>query len=385
MMFTHWKIHKGSLIVILGLLLLNLTISTPVVQGQELGPFDVQTPLAPQVPNDQVIADDLIVTGSQCIGFDCLTDGSESFGFDTLRLKENNLQIHFDDTSATAGFPANDWRIITNDSSSGGTNYFAIQDSTAGRTLFKLMAGAPVNAFYMSSNGRLGLGTETPAYPVELEKTGMDAIFAVQRTDGATGALTAGAAGVQVGSITTHSLALVVNNTPVMTLDTGGKLQVYNAGITWTLTFTESGLTIAPNDGSPNAFVLDASGNLTLAGAVIESSDVNVKENFVPVDSAAVLAQVAGLPITTWNYQADAATRHMGPMAQDFYAAFDLGVDDRHLAPLDANGVALAAIQALAQQNQAQGTRLAQLEQENADLAARLAALEALVLKLAQE
>lgn len=430
------------------------------VAGVTTEPASAQAPQAPQAPNDQVIADDLIVTGSQCLGFDC-ADG-ESFGFDTLRLKKNNLQIHFDDTSATTGFPANDWRIVINDSSSGGANYFGIEDSTAGRTLFKLMAGAPSNAFYMDASGRLGLGTATPVldlhivsgntpavrldqdtssgwsaqvwevagnetnffirdvtggsllpfriqpgapssaltlrsdgnvglgtwapnYPVELEKTGANAIFAAQRTDGATGALTAGAAGVQVGSLTAHPLALVVNDAPVMTLNTGGELQVHNAGITWTLSFAASGLTIASNNGSPNAFVLDTSGNLTLAGAVIESSDVNVKENFAPVDVAAVLARVAELPITTWAYQADAAARHMGPMAQDFYAAFGLGADARHLAPLDANGVALAAIQALAQENQAQETRLAQLEQENADLEARLAALESLVLDLAQE
>lgn len=412
-----------------------------------------------QAPNDQVIIDDLIVTGSSCIGTDCVN--GELFGADTIRLRENNLQIHFDDTSNAGTFPNNDWRIIINDSASGGASYFAIEDSTAVRVPFKLMAGAPANAFYMDAYGRLGLGTATPfvelhivdgdtptvrldqdgsgfpayiwdvsgneynffikdvtnsstipfriqpgtpsnaltlrsdgnmglgtwspAYPVELERTGTNATFAAQRTDGATAVLTAAAAETQIGSLTNHPLALMVNNTPAMTLNNGGELQVHNAGITWTLSFTDTGLTIAPNNGSPNAFVLDPSGNLTLAGAVIESSDVNVKENFAPVDPAEVLAQVLRLPITTWNYQADTAVRHMGPMAQDFYAAFGLGTDNRHIAPLDANGVTLAAIQALAQQNQAQENRLTQLEQENADLAARLAALEALVLEMAQD
>ncbi|MFL6278886.1 MAG: hypothetical protein ACJ731_02135, partial [Vicinamibacterales bacterium] len=74
---------------------------------------------------DQVIPDDLIVQGSTCTGFDCVNN--ESFGFDTLRLKENNLRIHFDDTSSSAGYPANDWRIIANDSASGGANYLAFE------------------------------------------------------------------------------------------------------------------------------------------------------------------------------------------------------------------------------------------------------------------
>ena len=53
---------------------------------------------------DFVIADDLIVQGSACVGLDC-ADG-ESFGFDTIRLKENNTRIKFDDTSTSPGFPA---------------------------------------------------------------------------------------------------------------------------------------------------------------------------------------------------------------------------------------------------------------------------------------
>ena len=113
-------------------------------------------------PLDVVHADDVIVTGSQCIGFDCLTDGTESFGFDTLKLKENNLRIFFDDTSTTAGFPANDWRLVANDSASGGGNYLAIEDSTGAKTPFKIEAGARTNALYVSSSGKIGLGTATP-------------------------------------------------------------------------------------------------------------------------------------------------------------------------------------------------------------------------------
>ncbi|MCP4053028.1 MAG: hypothetical protein GY739_08165, partial [Mesoflavibacter sp.] len=76
----------------------------------------------PSIPENfgkaQVFTTDLITQGSACIGFDCTS--SESFGFDTLRLKENNLRVHFDDTSSSASFPKNDWRLIANDSSNGG-------------------------------------------------------------------------------------------------------------------------------------------------------------------------------------------------------------------------------------------------------------------------
>ena len=110
--------------------------------------------------DDQVFLDDVIIEGSLCVGFDC-TNGM-SFGSDTQILKENNLRIFFDDTSTSASFPSNDWRLIANDSSNGGGNYFAIQDATAGRTVFRVDAGAIANAMYISSAGDVGLGTSTP-------------------------------------------------------------------------------------------------------------------------------------------------------------------------------------------------------------------------------
>jgi hypothetical protein len=94
-------------------------------------------------------------------------------------------------------------------------------------------------------------------------------------------------------------------------------------------------------------------------------SDRNAKEAFAPVDVQTVLDRVAGLPIETWRYKGD-RIRHIGPMAQDFAAAFDVGPDDRHIDLVDASGVALAAIQALVRRVQAQETELAALR---ADLA----------------
>src|SRR3979411_1841102 len=67
---------------------------------------------------DFVIPDDLIVQGSACVGLDCV-DG-ESFGFDTIRLKENNTRIKFDDTSTSPGFPNNDCQRHAHDGASGG-------------------------------------------------------------------------------------------------------------------------------------------------------------------------------------------------------------------------------------------------------------------------
>ena len=101
-------------------------------------------------------------------------------------------------------------------------------------------------------------------------------------------------------------------------------------------------------------------------------SDRNLKENFAAVSSREVLAKVAALPISRWNFIGDTTTPHVGPMAQDFYAAFGLGTDERHIATVDADGVALAAIQGLNQKLEEKDARIAELER-------RLEKLEQLV------
>ena len=92
-------------------------------------------------------------------------------------------------------------------------------------------------------------------------------------------------------------------------------------------------------------------------------SDVNQKSNFTPVTNEEVLEKVLQLPISTWNYKyQDPSIRHIGPMAQDFYRLFAVGDSETHIYPLDADGVALASIQALYNQMESMESRLAQLE-----------------------
>jgi hypothetical protein len=123
---------------------------------------------------------------------------------------------------------------------------------------------------------------------------------------------------------------------------------------------------------------------LSLGGTWTNASGREQKENLAPVDGREVLLRLAHLPIATWNYKAeDPSIRHMGPMAEDF-AVFGLGQDSEHIGTVDADGVSLAAIQGLYQLSQEQAARIGQLEQQNAALEGRLAALEELVAQLAQ-
>lgn len=143
--------------------------------------------------------------------------------------------------------------------------------------------------------------------------------------------------------------------------------------------------------GAQFASAIDGSGNPTAGvqlaaggGSWSSISDRAVKENFAAVNSRELLARVAAMPIQTWNYKSqDLSTRHIGPMAQDFYAAFGVGEDDKHITTIDADGVALGAIQGLYQVVQDKDAELAglrsqvaDLESQNSKLETRLAALE---------
>jgi hypothetical protein len=131
-----------------------------------------------------------------------------------------------------------------------------------------------------------------------------------------------------------------------------------------------------------------ANGN-TYATSFNPTSDRNAKENFDSISPAEVLAKVVGLPIQQWNFKNDGSTRHIGPVAQDFYEAFKVGSDDKHIATVDADGVALAAIQGLNQKVEG-GTkradaRIEQLEAQNTELKKRLSEIEVLLGKLTKK
>lgn len=438
-------------------------------------------------PQDNVIADDEIVQGSICAGFDCVNN--ESFGFDTIRLKENNLRIGFMDTSVSP-FPTNDWTIVANDTASGGASFLGFEDVTGAKFPFKVMAGAPTNSLFVSSNGDLGIrtstpvldihatttdtpgvrleqtnaggftaqtwdmagneanffirdvtggsllsfrirpgaptssldiaasgnvgiGTSSPTYDLDVANTGANTNFAVRRTDGSTLKLLSDATQSTLGTETNFPLSFLTNNTTQMTLDTSGNLGIgtttpaYNLEIEKTAANVQLGLqrtdgvsarfvaglaqaTLGTENNFPLVFqtnnttkmTLATSGSLTVVGPVNATafnvtSDRNAKENFGPIDRKTVLERLAGLPISTWNFiENDNKTKHMGPMAQDFYAAFGVGADDKHISTVDADGVAFAAIQELNLRNQALTSENATLRTQVDDLSARVDALE---------
>ena len=144
-------------------------------------------------------------------------------------------------------------------------------------------------------------------------------------------------------------------------------------------TFTYSGgavITIQPNDATK---VIDTSTGAYLGvdGNWHDTSDRARKENLTAVDTLAILRTLAAVPVQAWNYKVNGpSVQHLGPMAQDLYAAFRLGGDDKTICALDANGIALASIQGLYKVVQQKEAEIAALKKECADQRAAAQALE---------
>jgi hypothetical protein len=111
-----------------------------------------------------------------------------------------------------------------------------------------------------------------------------------------------------------------------------------------------------------------------VSGSISQCSDRNIKQDFEPVSPTEILDKVLQLPLSEWSYKTDANTRHIGPMAQDFYSAFNVGQDEKFITTVDESGVALAAIQGLNQK----------LEQKDAEVLALKQRLEKLEQLLTQ-
>jgi len=95
----------------------------------------------------------------------------------------------------------------------------------------------------------------------------------------------------------------------------------------------------------------------------------HIKRDLKDVDVRTILERLASIPIRTWSYESDPATRHIGPSSEDFYEVFGFGGDERYIGTIDADGVALAAIQGLVKEH-------AELREEVRRLRERLANLQ---------
>jgi hypothetical protein len=209
------------------------------------------------------------------------------------------------------------------------------------------------DAMKIIANGNVGIGTDTP-----------ESALHVYRSDG-----------TATVSVTE---ALVGPSMPFQGVAQGlvrFELSDEASGERWR--FTNAGSKFAINNVSANSPGTEMSvfktGNMTIGGVLTENSDVNSKQDIVPVNGRNILEKLANLEISEWSYKDTPADRHVGPMAQDFHASFGLGHTDKGIATLDSSGVALAAIKALIDENASLKQRLEQLESQQLQMQAVMA------------
>ena len=354
------------------------------------------------IAGELVVPEDLIVQGEACIGVDC--SATETFGSDTFKLKANNIRVLFEDTSITPGFPSDDWRLVVNDSISGGANHFTIEDVAAATFPFTIRSGAPANSLFVSGSGKIGVRTSTPVLDLHVASGNTPAVRLEQNASGGFTAQTWDIAAneanffvrdvtggsklplrIRPGAPTSSVDVAASGNVGVGTSSPDARLDVEASGsVELRLTATGASAWRLVNDASGfgtelagsgfRAVNVDSAGNMQLHGTLSQGSGRDLKTGFTTLDAREALARVSTLPVTLWSYKADRrAVRHLGPTAEDFHQAFGLGADDRHIAPGDQAGVALLALQGLDQIVQA---AVKEKDREIAELKSRLEKLE---------
>ncbi|MCB0665582.1 MAG: tail fiber domain-containing protein [Saprospiraceae bacterium] len=250
--------------------------------------------------------DNTIIQGNQCLGIDCTT--SESFGFDILRFKENVLRIHFDDAS-TGSSPKNDWRITVNDVSIGGDEYFAIEDATADRQVFRLEAGAPLNALTVAPNGNLGLGTHDAQQDIHIVSSANPAIRFEQDTSGSNAS--------QVWELSGNEEYFSIKD------------QSASEAVPFRIAHTAEENTLVVDSlghvgiGTVNpGYELQVAGDIDISGELTCASDQRLKKDIKPLRSA--LDKIGKLAPVTYHFRHDefpemnlATSIQMGLIAQE--------------------------------------------------------------------
>ncbi len=220
-------------------------------------------------------------------------------------------------------------------------------------TMFVLASGSAFGqALYIAPSGDVGVGTELPIASLEVTRADGSSQVLVNETSEASAPRT---------------LFRLQNkgNTKFGVLNT-------DAGVEWAFANPGNDFRLSRQGSGVVEMTIKNNGDLIIAGVLTENSDVNSKTAITPVDPNEILEKVAALPISQWEYKDARGEPHIGPMAQDFHAAFGLGKSETGISTLDTSGVALAAIKALVAQNQALAAELESLKEQQAQTQAAL-------------
>jgi Chaperone of endosialidase len=238
--------------------------------------------------------------------------------------------------------------------------------------------GASPTGYGVSGYSNSGFGVEAFSWEnlgAFIESNEDAGLLAAGGTAGAMGYSYSGYGVSAVSEVGTGLYANNVQNGHGITAHSGGGIAVYASSDTSYAIWGQSTNTMAVigEDSGSGVGVYGSSatgyaglfaGNVG-ATSFVTTSDKNAKAHFQPVDRQDILDRVSRLPITSWDFKTDSKRRHVGPMAQDFHAAFGLdGDDDTHINLTDMAGVSLAAIQELSHQMKLKDAQIAELKDQ---------------------
>jgi hypothetical protein len=163
-------------------------------------------------------------------------------------------------------------------------------------------------------NGKLGIGTKTPAYSVELDTTGENAAIAAKRTDGATNFMSATESYAQFGAVSNHPVRILVNSAWKMILNTDGSLSMANGA------------------------------SCTTGGVWTNASSRELKENIEDLHPVEAVEALNRLNPVKYNYKVDKDDKHVGFIAEDV-PELVATADRKGMSPMDVIAVLTRVVQ----------------------------------------
>ncbi len=268
----------------------------------------------------------------------------------------------FKNTNAS-GTPNGDGVRLRYDSSFNGGDYFIIEKTDGNGTnpdggiafVNTGSDGVVQTALLIKGNGRIGIGTGSPVATMHIKSTASTSVVQLR---------------VETTSTTDYArLRMRNSSTNYWDIAAGG-----TSNNELNLFSSVRGNILSLRATGSNAIVAHNGATLTSSGMWTNASSFEKKTDFEELDAQSILETLARLPVRQWRYKVEPeSVKHVGPTAEDFHEAFELGESAQTIGTVDADGIALAAIQGLYELVQEQQALLAGLQADNEQMRAVMA------------
>ena len=289
--------------------------------------------------------DDVSAQGGVCAGADCTS--TESYGFVSIKMKENNTRLKFEDTSASAGFATTDWQLSANDTFSGGANKFYVEDLTAVTVPLLIEGGTPSNSLYLDSTGRIGMRTSTPVKDLHISTTSSPSLRFEQT------------------GVNARSWDIIANHQNFFIHDATAASSpfIIRPGAPTSSLVIDATARIGLGVGFPSYPIHHSSGARLEAGDWVNASSRDLKQDIHKLDRDAAFAALRSLQPVTFAYKLSPGDPHVGFIAEEVPDLVATS-DRKGLSSMDVVAVLTKVIQEQQKTIDEMRTRLERLEQK---------------------